>query len=164
MDVNTIEGSLSFAQLLTKFREAYKEIKKNVIKLKKAKSKEKIDRLEEAFKYTRFAEALAKRLTAKTVQEALLIAQNISNQINGLRIENERQIAEIEAIFDRLVKILENVDRNNLIENRKSGDLVRWDRGVIDKIKAIKAQSVAVARNKIAMQQNLLLQRYRKAA
>ena len=53
------------------------------------------------------AEAVAKRLTAKTIQETLSIAQNISNQINGLRIENERQIAEIEAIFDRLVKILE---------------------------------------------------------
>ena len=41
MDVNIIEGSLSLEQLLTKFREAYKEIKKNVIKLKKTNSKEK---------------------------------------------------------------------------------------------------------------------------
>src|SRR3989338_7731447 len=164
MDVNIIEGSLSLEQLLTKFREAYKEIKKNVIKLKKTNSKEKIDYLESAFKYTRFAEAVAKRLTAKTIQETLSIAQNISNQINGLRIENERQIAEIEAIFDRLVKILEDVDRCNLTENRKSGDLARWDRGVIDEIKAIKAKSVAAARSKVAMQQNFLRQKYRKAA
>jgi len=166
MNLNVIEGSFSFSQLLTKLREAYKMIKKSVIKLKRAKSVEKIEYLKETLKYVIISESMAKRLTAKSTREAVSIAQNIADQVSSLKIQDEKQIAEIEGIFDRLVKLLESVDRSNLTESRKSQDLARLDRGAIDEIKVIKYKVITIARQRKAANDNFILrqQQYRKAA
>jgi len=76
------------------------------------------------------------------------------------------QTSEIEGIFDRLVKLLESVDRSNLTESRKSQDLARLDRGAIDEIKVIKYKVITIARQRKAANDNFILrqQQYRKAA
>ena len=164
MNLNVIEGAFSFPQLLTKLREAYKMTKRSVIKLKRAKSIEKIAYLKETLKYIIISESMAKRLTAKSTREAVSIAQDITNQISSLKIQDEKQIAEIESIFNGLINLLESLDRSNLTESRKSQDLARLDRGAIDEIKAIKYNAITVARQRKAANDNTIRQRYRKAA
>ena len=165
MDLNTIEGSLSFAQLLTKFRETYKKIKKNAIMAKKTKGTEKIEHLEELFTYIRFSEAIIKRLNTLAIQDTMAAAQNLNSQIKALNITDQKQIKQIENIYDRLLRLLEKVDRDNLIENRKSGNLVWFDRGAIKQIKAIKYDSGRVASARLkAANDELYRQNYKKAA
>lgn len=159
MDLNTIEGSLSFTQLLTKFRESYKEIKKNVIMAKKTKGTEKIEHLEELFTYIRFSEAIIKRINTLGIQEVMATAQSIGSQIKTLNVTDQKQISQIQAIYDRLLRLLEKVDRDNLIENRKAGNLVRLDRGVIDQVKSIRYNTIQTstrlkAANDSIMRQN----------
>ena len=159
MDLNTIEGSLSCTQLLTKFRESYKEIKKNVIMAKKTKGTEKIEHLEELFTYIRFSEAIIKRINTLGIQEVMATAQSIGSQIKTLNVTDQKQISQIQAIYDRLLRLLEKVDRDNLIENRKAGNLVRLDRGVIDQVKSIRYNTIQTstrlkAANDSIMRQN----------
>ena len=166
MDLNTIEGALSFAQLLTNFRSCYKEIKRNAIKVKRLSGGEKVESLEQLCAYIRYAEAIAKRLNALTIQETLATAQNVNNQIKALKITDQKQINQIQALyslFDRLLRMLEAVDRDNFIENRKSGDLIRLDRGAIDQVKAIKYNALQTATRMKAANDNIS-QQYRKAA
>ena len=165
MNLNVIEGTFSFPQLLTKLREAYKMIKRSVVKLNRARSIEKIEYLKETLKYVIISESMAKRLTAKSTREAVTIAKNIADQIGSLKIQDERQIAEIEGIFSRLITLLESLDRSNLTESRKSQDLARLDRGAIDEIKVIKYKAIAVARQRKAANDNFIIRRqYQKAA
>lgn len=165
MDLNTIEGALSFTQLLTKFRETYKKIKKSAIMEKKSRGTEKIEHLEELFNYIRLAEAVIKRLNTLAMQDTMAAAQGFNNQIKALNITDQNQINQIRAIYDRVIRLLEKVDRDNLTENRKSGDVIRFDRGVIDQVKAIKLNSTQIAEMKLkATNDNIIRQRYKKAA
>ena len=163
MDLNTIEGALSFAQLLTNFRSCYKEIKRNAIKVKRLSGGEKVESLEQLCAYIRYAEAIAKRLNALTIQETLATAQNVNNQIKALKITDQKQINQIRALYDRLLRMLDAVDRDNFIENRKSGDLIRLDRGAIDQVKALKYNALQTATRMKAANDNTT-QQYRKAA
>ena len=165
MDLNTIEGALSFTQLLTKFRETYKKIKKNAIMEKKSRGTEKIVHLEELFNYIRLAEAIIKRLNTLAMQDTMVAAQGFNNQIRALNITDQNQINQIRAIYDRLIRLLEKVDRDNLTENRKSGDMVRFDRGVINQVKAMKLSSTQIAEMRLkATNDNLRQRNYRRAA
>src|SRR3989338_1836712 len=154
MDLDMIEGALSFAQLLTKFRECYKKIKTNAIKAKKASGTAKIGYLEELFDYIRFAEAIAKRLSTLGMRELMAVAISIDNQVKTLNVTDQRQIDQIEAIYNRLLKAMEEIDRYNLIENRKAGDLIRFDRGIVNKIKLLKSNSVQTASTSKAANEN----------
>ena len=163
MDLNTIEGSLSFAQLLTKFRDTYKKLKEHAIMVKKSTGKKKIEHLEEFFTYIRFAEAIIKRLNTLAILDTRAMAQSFNNHISASNITDQKQIDQIQAIYDRIIRQLEKVDRDNLIENRKAGDLIRLDRGVIGQVKSLRDYSIQAALRRKAANDNFQRQN-RKAA
>ena len=165
MDLNTILGSLSFKQLLTKLRETYKKIKKENAIAESARGKEKIVHLEKRFHFIRIAEVIIKRLNILAMQDTMAVAQGFNNQIRASNITNQKQIDQIKDIYDQLLRMLKNVDRDNLIENRKAGDVVRFDRGVIGQVEAMKLSSTQIAEMKLkAANDNLRQQNYRRAA
>ncbi len=163
MDLNTILGALSFKQLLTKYREVYKKIKKENAMMEGARGEEKIVHLEKLFNFIRIAEAILKRLNALAIENTRTMAQGFNNQIRASNITDQKQIEKIRGIYDRLLRILERVDKDNLTENRKSGDMVRFDRGVIDSVKAMKLSSTQIAEMKLKAANDMRRQ-YRKAA
>lgn len=162
MDLNTILGKLSFKQLLTKYREVYKKIKIENAMAEKASGMEKVLHLEKRANFIRIAEAIIKRINTLAVQDTMAAAQGFSNQIRVSNISDQKQIDQINDMFNRLLRVLESVDRHNLIEYRKAGDLVRFNKGMIDQVKSIKYDAVLVATRRKAAYDNV--QQYRKAA
>ena len=146
MDINTIEGTLSYTQLLSGLREKYKIVKKGVLKLKKAKTVEKIRMLEEVTAHMHYLEAITKRLIAMATQEAAIIAQTITAQVKTLQINDVKEITKIQMLYDRLINTLESIDKRNLAESNKSQAMTRLDRGVKKQVASMRDSALAIAR------------------
>ena len=151
MNINTIDATMSYEQLLTKLREAYTALlgaytiyggSKNV--------EEKIARIGKLFRYPIFATSAVIKIESRGIADIELIANAFSKKVSRLRLQDKEQIQSyVVEGFDKLLEVMENVHEHAKIELLKINALIRKIRHTLREVKRLKKRTIKIANNNV---------------